>query len=237
LPFKPVFTASTVGSATKARGASLDTRVVFPAPPAGSGMIGVDANIASFVVELPRQLPSRNSTLQKGCLAAVFDANPALCPSASDVGSVIVHTPVLGVPLQGPAYLVSYGGEKLPQMVMVLQGEGVRIDVTGSIHISKAGITSVTLKTVPDAPFTSFELKTPKGPYSILTSFVPAKDEFNLCGQSLVMPTTITAQNGAVVKQNTKVAITGCPKAKKKAKKAKKAAKKAGKAASGGRGR
>ena len=32
------------------------------------------------------------------------------------------------------------------------------------------------------------------------------------------MPTVLTAQNGAVVKQSTKVAVTGCPKAKKKAK-------------------
>ncbi len=33
----------------------------------------------------------------------------------------------------------------------------------------------------------------------------------NLCKQSLVMPTTITAQNGKVFKQNTKIAVTGCP--------------------------
>jgi hypothetical protein len=29
------------------------------------------------------------------------------------------------------------------------------------------------------------------------------------------MPTTITGQNGALVRQNTRVAVTGCPKAKK----------------------
>ena len=39
-----------------------------------------------------------------------------------------------------------------------------------------------------------------------------------MCGQSLVMPTTLTGQNGAEVKQSTKIAVTGCPKAKKKAK-------------------
>ena len=33
------------------------------------------------------------------------------------------------------------------------------------------------------------------------------------------MPTEFTAQNGAVLKQTTKVAVTACPKAKKKAKK------------------
>ncbi len=32
------------------------------------------------------------------------------------------------------------------------------------------------------------------------------------------MPTTITGQNGAVIKQSTKIAIAGCPKAKKKPK-------------------
>jgi hypothetical protein len=32
------------------------------------------------------------------------------------------------------------------------------------------------------------------------------------------MPTTLTGQNGAQIKQNTKIAVTGCPKAKKKPK-------------------
>jgi hypothetical protein len=32
------------------------------------------------------------------------------------------------------------------------------------------------------------------------------------------MPTTITGQNGARVKQTTKITVTGCPKAKKSAK-------------------
>jgi len=39
----------------------------------------------------------------------------------------------------------------------------------------------------------------------------------------LAMPTAITGQNGAVLKQTTKIAVTGCPKAKKKKTKARKA--------------
>jgi hypothetical protein len=218
---------STVGRASKAKGASLDTKIAMPGAVAGSGMVGADANIASVKVELPKQLPARNTTLQKACLAAVFEANPASCPAGSDVGSVVVHTPVLASPLVGPAYLVSYGGAKFPDMVMILQGEGVKIEVTGSIFVSKKGITSVTVKSVPDAPITSFELKTPTGPFSVLTSYVPAKDEFNLCGQSLVMPTEIVGQNGVVFKQSTKIAITGCTTAKKKAKGARSARKSA----------
>jgi hypothetical protein len=215
LPFKPSLSAATVGKASKAHGASLDTKLSLPAPAPGSGMVGADANIASLKVELPRQLPARNTTLQKACLAAVFKTNPATCPSASDVGSVVLKTPLLASPLVGPAYLVSFGGQQFPEMVMILQAEGVKIEVTGSIYVSKAGITSVTVESVPDAPFTSFELKTPTGPFSVLTSYVPAKDEFDLCGRSLSMPTEINAQNGLTFKQNTKIAITGCGKPKK----------------------
>jgi hypothetical protein len=43
---------------------------------------------------------------------------------------------------------------------------------------------------------------------------VPAKaNHNNLCGQKLTMPTMITGQNGAAVKQTTKIAVTGCHKA------------------------
>jgi hypothetical protein len=123
-----------------------------------------------------------------------------------------VVTPVLAVPLAGPIYLVSYGGEKFPELVMILQGEGVTVDVAGTVFVSKQGITSVTLKSVPDAPFTSVEVKNPTGPFSILTANVPEKKEFSLCGQSLLMPTEIVGQNGAVFRQSTKIAVTGCAK-------------------------
>jgi hypothetical protein len=212
LGFKPSVVASVVGKASKADGASLALKVSLPAAVAGSGQVGGGANVGSFKLEFPKQLPSRNTTLQKACVAAVFEANPASCPAASDIGSVLVHTPVLSVALGGPMYLVSYGGEKFPQLVMILQGEGVTIDVTGTIHVSKQGITSVTLKTVPDAPFTSVEVKNPSGPFSILTANVAEKKEFDLCGQSLSMPTEIVGQNGVVVRQAVNVAVTGCPK-------------------------
>ena len=61
-------------------------------------------------------------------------------------------------------------------------------------------------------PISSFELKLPEGPHSGLAAVVPAKAHGSLCGESLAMPTTLTGQNGAQVKQNTKIQITGCPK-------------------------
>jgi hypothetical protein len=208
LKFAPKFSASVAGKASKANGASLDVKVGYPTGPEGTY-----ANIKAVKVDLPKQLPSRLTTLQKACLAATFEANPASCPKASNVGTATATTPVLKVPLMGPAYIVSHGGEAFPDLEIVLQGENVTLVLVGNTQI-KNGITSSTFKTVPDAPVSSFELKLPTGPFSILGANVPQSKKYNLCGQSLPMPTQITAQNGAVVKQTTRIAITGCPKSK-----------------------
>jgi hypothetical protein len=220
LKFQPKFTVSTSGKTSKAKGASLDAKVTFP----NTGQ-GTQADIHSFKVDLPKQLPSRLTTLQKACLASVFEANPANCPAASVIGTVRVHTPVLPVELTGPVYFVSHGGEAFPSLEIVLQGDGVRVDVVASTFISKAGITSSTFKTVPDVPFESFELYLPEGKYSALAA------NGILCTNKLAMPTAITAQNGAEIHESTPISVTGCAKAKaKKAVKKKKTKKKAKKA-------
>jgi hypothetical protein len=206
LPFKPSFTASTLGKTSKANGASLKVNVAFPHPgPQANNQPG-EANIAKVHVELPKALPSRLTTLQKACLAQQFDTNPAGCPAASIVGYAIAHTPILNNPLQGPAYFVSHGNEAFPQLIMVLQGEGIVIDLVGDTFISKSGITSSTFAHVPDAPVSSFELTLPEGKFSAL-----AANE-NLCTVKggLTMPTEFTAQNGAVVHQDTHIEVEGC---------------------------
>jgi hypothetical protein len=225
LPFKPSFTALTAGKASKAGGASLDVKVASNGGPQPGGG---EANIKSVKVDLPKQLPSRLTTLQKACLASVFEANPAGCPNESDVGTATARTPVLANPLSGPAYLVSHGGAAFPDLEIVLQGEGIVLVLDGHTDIKK-GITSSSFNTIPDAPISSFELKLPTGKFSVLSPYLPEKAKFSFCGQKLTMPTKITGQNGAVIKQTTKITVTGCPKAhvKKNAKKAGKA-KKAG---------
>jgi hypothetical protein len=164
-------------------------------------------------VSLPKQLPSRLTTLQKACLAATFEANPASCPTASDVGTATASTPLLSSPLVGPAYIVSHGNEAFPDLEIVLQGENITLVLDGNTQI-KNGITSSTFKAVPDAPVSSFELKLPTGKFSILGANVPQKAKYSLCGQTLTMPTEITAQNGALLNQTTKIAVTGCAKVK-----------------------
>ena len=77
-----------------------------------------------------------------------------------------------------------------------------------------AGITSTTFKTVPDDPFSTFELTLPQGKYSALAANVPGSAHYSLCGQKLTLPNEFVAQNGAVIKQSTPISVTGCPKAK-----------------------
>ncbi len=218
LPFKPSFKVSTKAASSKKGGASLDVKVT-----SGAGQ----ANLGKVAVSLPKQLPSRLTTIQQACTAAVFNANPASCPAGSNIGIATATTPILAVAVAGPVYLVSHGGAAFPDVVMVLQGEGVTLQVAGSVSIKK-GITSSAFNAIPDAPISSFELSLPQGSHSALGSNLAAKAKGSFCGQSLVMPTTLTGQNGAQITQSTKIAVTGCPKAKAK-KKARKHPRKKGK--------
>ncbi len=207
LPFKPKFTVSTWGGTSKKLGASLDVKVA-----SSSGQ----ANIGKVFVSLPKQLPSRLTTLQQACPGATFAANPATCPAASVVGTAKAVTPVLNEPVSGPAYLVSHGGAAFPDLVVILQGQGVRLDLIGNTNIKK-GITTSSFAAVPDAPVTSFELKLPQGAHSALTATLPASARGSLCSTKLLMPTTLTGQNGAQVTQSTRISIQGCPKKAKSA--------------------
>jgi hypothetical protein len=203
LKFTPKFAVATSGKNSKASGTSLAVKLTYPSLPSGS-----EANIKQVKVELPRQLPSRLTTLQKACTAARFNANPADCPSESVIGYAKAVTPSIPVALEGPAYFVSNGGEAFPNLIIVLQGDGVRIDLVGATFISKAGVTSSTFKTVPDAPVGSFELVLPEGKYSALTALG------NLCTEKLTMPTEFLAQSGVRLTQSTPVSVTGCAKKK-----------------------
>jgi hypothetical protein len=196
LAFKPKLTASSNAKTSRTSGASLVVKVGYPS--------GAQANIKSVLATVPKQLPSRLATLKNACLEKVFNANPFSCPSNSRVGGATVTTPVLPDKLTGPAFFVSHGGAAFPDLDLVMRGNGVTVILVGNTNISK-GITTSNFAALPDVPVSSFELKLPVGPNSALAA--PA----NLCKKALVMPTTITAQNGKVIKQNTPISVSGCP--------------------------
>jgi hypothetical protein len=233
LKFTPKLTAVTTAQVAKASGVSLKLKVTRPSGPSSN-----QTNFSSVKVDLPKQLPSRLTAVQNACPAAQFEANPANCPPQAVVGHVRVLTPVLPVALEGPVYFISHGGAAFPSLVFVLQGDNVVIDIVSDTFISKAGVTSSTLKILPDAPFSLFELTLPQGRNSALAANV------NLCSftrsvlstkrttvgtgkrkhvvtrrvtqklaGSLLMPTEFVGQNGVGIKQSTKISVMGCPKA------------------------
>jgi hypothetical protein len=203
LKFPPQFKVTTNGKTSRAGGASLTATLTYP-----KMILGKFVNIAKVKVSLPKQLPSRLTTLQKACTAQTFEANPAACPVPSRIGMATASTPVLPVPLSGPVYFVSHGGQAFPDLVVVLQGYGVTIDLVGNTFISKTGITSTTFNTVPDVAVGSFQLKLPEGPYSALAA------NGNLCKLHLSMPTTFVGQDGQELHQTTAIATSNCAKHK-----------------------
>ncbi|HYM46291.1 MAG TPA: hypothetical protein VES65_09070, partial [Solirubrobacteraceae bacterium] len=176
-------------------GASLETTI---------NEVAGNANIKSVLVQLPKQLPSRLTTLQKACPEKTFESNPNNCPGGSFVGGARANTPVLPGKLTGPAILVSHGGAAFPDLDLVMEANGVRVILVGNTNIKK-GITTTNFAATPDVPVSSITVNLPVGPHSALAA------NGNLCTSKLVMPPTITAQNGATVKQNTTIAVKNCP--------------------------
>jgi hypothetical protein len=234
LAFKPRLTASTAARTTFAEGASLDLELTFPkAEP------GAEANLAQIEIALPKQLPSRLTTLQGACLPATFDTDPAACPSSSVVGIAGAQTPMLPGRLTGPVYIVTHGHQAFPSPVVILQGNGVTLDLAGSTVIDKAGVASVAFSAIPDMPLETFELRLPQGPHSLLST------DTSLCAlgrtvtvkrgsiqrvhghtvrrtvklrerlpATLPMSSELVAHSGAVIHPATKIAVVGCPRSK-----------------------
>jgi hypothetical protein len=213
LAFKPQLAISTSAHTSRANGANLGVTLTFP-----KGSVGHESNVRSVKVDLPKQLPSRLTTLQKACPASVFETDPAQCPPLSVVGTASATTPLMPVTLTGPAYFVSHGGQKFPELIVVLSAENITVYLHGETFISPAGITSSTFRNLPDVPVGQFHLNLPQGPDSALAA------NGNLCASKLTMPTSFVAENGLSFKQSTPITVTGCAKHKtvKHAKKASK---------------
>ncbi len=194
LKFKPAFLAKSNSRTSKANGASLETTL---------NEVPGQANVKSVKVQLPKQLPSRLTTLQKACPAATFESNPYHCPPGSFVGGARANTPTLQDKLKGPAILVSHAAAAFPDLDLVMEADGVRSILVGNTDIKK-GITTTTFASTPDVPVSSITVNLPIGAHSALAA------NGNLCATPLVMPTIMTGQNGTVVKQNTTIGVLGC---------------------------
>jgi hypothetical protein len=230
LAFKPKLTATTSAPMTLSNGASLEVRVTLPTTEPGS-----NANLARINVALPPQMPTRLTSLQNSCPQTTFASDPSACPGASVVGVARAQTPVLPGELAGPVYLVSHGRDVLPSPVVVLQGDGVRLDLLGPTTIAKTSIGSVAFNATPDVPLARLELFLPAGPHSLLAAntslcapgkvlTVKRRVTQRVRGRALrrtvkvrerlaaTLPlrSELAAHNGAVVHQTTQITVIGC---------------------------
>ncbi len=194
LKLAPKFSASTGAKVSRVTGTSLTTTIT-----SSPG----ESNIKSVKVTLPKQLPSRDSTLKQACLAATFAANPASCPKGSNVGTATVVTPTLPLPMKGTAYFVSHGGAAFPDLDLVLEEGLVKIILVGNTDITN-NITTTTFASTPDVPVTSVTVSLPAKSNSAVGGFG------DLCRNPLHMPTTITGQNGKITNLNPVISVSGC---------------------------
>ena len=141
------------------------------------------------------------------------------------------------MPLKGPAYFVSHGGEASPNLDIVLQGYGVTIDLTGNVHQQNRDH----LQHVQDRPRPARDqlrthtargpLLRPRGQRQPVFASRRRYNEEDRQGEgprqdqegqskttkqvaeSLAMPTAFIGQNGAEIHQSTPISVTGCAKA------------------------
>ena len=209
LKFEPKVSVTTAGHASKRYGETLNFKISYP-----KGAMGSDSWFKEAKFDIPKQLPAELKAIQQACLAHTFETDRTACPVHSIIGHAIVHTEVLPVPLEGPVYFVSYGGQKFPDAVLVLSGYGITVELIGETFIdNKTGVTSATFPDTPDVPFESIEVNVPAGEYSEFGSNLP-HESYDFCGQKLKMPTLFKAQNGLEIHEETPVSVTGCSKAK-----------------------
>lgn len=135
-----------------------------------------DANIAAAVVTLPSAEFLAQNHIRTSCTQRQFAAET--CPAGSVYGSARLSTPLLAEPLQGPVYLRA-SSHRLPDLVVDLHGDGIRIDLDGQVESPHGGL-SARFEGLPDGQFTSFSLRMNGGKRGLLqnSTDVCASPEF-----------------------------------------------------------
>ncbi len=178
------------GSTVRAGNPAVHADISYP-----SG--GPYANVSRAVVTLPPTEIVDNAHINTPCTKVQFFAGKVpgeMCPPGSVLGFAKATTPLLEKPLEGPVYLRTGGGHKLPDIVAALNGQ-IDIALDGHVDQLKGGIRT-TFETVPDAPVSNFSLTLDGGHKGLL------QNNTNLCAHPLHVTADITGQNGKTANQN-----------------------------------
>ena len=185
LSFAPKLAVSFTGSTKLAGTPALQAVLTYPKG-------GSYANIASTSVTLPPTEQIDNAHLNSPCTRVQFAANA--CPASSVIGTATAVTPLLEKPLEGPVYLMTGFGHKLPDLVVALKGQ---IDIVLDGHVDTVHkAVRTTFATVPDAPVSKFTLNLDGGNKGLL------QNNTNLCMASLHVGVKMDGQNGKSVDES-----------------------------------
>ena len=192
LGFKPKLALSLTGKKTH-RGALPAFKAVLTYPKKGAY-----ANIAKAQVTLPESEYLEQGHLKDVCTRKQFESGTTFgenCPAKSIYGKARAVTPLLGQPLEGPVYLRTGYGTKLPELAAALNGPQISIDLAGKIDsVHKKGTEGSrirnTFSVVPDAPVERFVLELKGGKKGLLVNST------DVCKGSHHALAAFTGQNG-----------------------------------------
>jgi hypothetical protein len=194
LGFRPRLALALGGGHRRARFPTLRTSVRMPAG---------GANIAAAQVTLPSSLFLEQAHLRAVCTRGELEADA--CPPASAYGTATARTPLLAEPLSGPVYLATGFGHRLPDLVVLLRGAGMRFILDGRID-SRAGGLRASFSGLPDAPVSEFSLTLRGGRHGILVN------ERDLCSAPQRASAVFTAQDNARSLFRPLISVAGCAK-------------------------
>jgi hypothetical protein len=192
LGFKPKLALSLTGKKTH-RGALPAFKAVLTYPKGGAY-----ANIAKAQVTLPGSEFLEQGHLKNVCTRKVFETgkNPGEnCPANSIYGHARATTPLLEAPLEGPVYLRTGYGTKLPELAAALNGPQISITLAGkidSVHQKGTEGSRIrnTFSVVPDAPVERFVLELKGGKKGLLVNST------DVCKGTHKALAAFTGQNG-----------------------------------------
>jgi hypothetical protein len=192
LGFKPKLALTLTGKKTH-RGALPAFKAVLTYPKGGAY-----ANIAKAQVTLPGSEFLEQGHLKNVCTRKVFEtgANPGEnCPANSIYGKARAVTPLLDQPLEGPVYLRTGYGTRLPELAAALNGPQISITLAGTIDsVHQKGTEGSrirnTFAVVPDAPVEKFTLELKGGKKGLLVNST------DVCKGTHKALAAFTGQNG-----------------------------------------
>ena len=158
------------------------------------------ANLAGATVNLPAGELLDTRHIRAICAR---DLPAARCPTASQLGSATVRSPLLPDPLRGPIFLRASSG-RYPVLVAELEGGGVRILVHGRIASGRGGRLRVRLVGLPDLPLSKAAIALAGRRRGILVNSEA------LCGGHRRATVALRAHNGRRATLHPALKLAGC---------------------------